>query len=396
MKQVKFLYEDKFTSKELSDIKAMIQRHIYRYLIILLEARERFEDEEYASRKKVEENTPSTSSGNTGPELQLVEANIFTLSARLKDQADWFLQTDACGELEKYYPAVTREHASVIEELWRDPAIQATYRRRAELHFLPDVAEHFLEKVVSISSNDYSPVDRDILFAEGVTNDFGLAEVQFCMEENYRASGPYTESLEQSLPEARYHLIRITGSGITDGCKLFKMFDDVRIVIFCVALDSYDQMWSNGNEPLQNKMLLTRDLFESIIKYPLFRDKQVVLFFNKFDSLEEKISAVPLTACEWFSEFHPVKSSIQTTSALAQQAYTYIAHMFKKHFEMVNPSGSKLYTFQLKALERSSVSAALQYVKEILVWEQMKMQGVPRCSFYTTETSSLVIEANRR
>ncbi|KAI5071064.1 hypothetical protein GOP47_0013315 [Adiantum capillus-veneris] len=395
IKQAKFLYEDKFTPKELQDIKALIQRNIYRYLIVLLEARERFEDEENAIRKKVQENTPSTSSGDAGPELQSVKANIFSLTARLKDQADWFLRTDANGELEKYCPAVTREHASVIEELWRDPAIQATHKRKAELHLLPDVAEHFLSKVVSISSNDYSPLDRDILFAEGVTNDFGLAEVQFCIEEESQGSGPYAQSLEQSLAEPRYHLIRISSSGSTDGCKLFKMFDDVRAVLFCVALDSYDQMWPNGNEPLQNKMLLSRDLFGSIVKYPSFRDKPVVLFLNKYDSFEEKISIVPLTTCEWFSDFHPVKSSTQTSSALAQQAYTYVAHMFKKHFEIVNPGGGKLYTFQLKALDRSSVGAALQYVKEILVWEDVKNQGVPLTSCYTTETSSLVIQAQR-
>jgi hypothetical protein len=49
MNQVKFLYND-FTPGEVHKLKLMIQRDIYKYIIILLEARERFEDEENIKR----------------------------------------------------------------------------------------------------------------------------------------------------------------------------------------------------------------------------------------------------------------------------------------------------------------------------------------------------------
>lgn len=392
-KQAKFLYGEQFTFKELQDIKAVIQRNIYKYIVILLEARERFEDEENAKRRELEENTPSTSaqreSGDTGQELLSLQKNVFIMTARLKDQADWFLQADASGDLEKYYLEVTREHASLIEELWKDPAIQATYKRRAELHMLPDVAGDFLNRVVDISANTYSPSDRDILFAEGGTHGTGIAEMQFCMDEDGAGSGAYNENYNEPLSEVRYHLIRINGSGIADGCKLLKMFDDVQAVIFCVALDSYDQMWSDGRCPVQNKMLVSRNLFESILTHPNFKDKPMVLLLNKYDLFLQKVHTVPLQSCEWFSDFNPVKSTSHTPQAMAEQAYTYIAHMFKKLFEMVNPNGGKLYTFQLQGRERSTVNAAFQYLKEILVWEESKKRPLPLTSLYTSETSSL-------
>lgn len=193
----------------------------------------------------------------------------------------------------------------------------------------------------------------------------------------------------------RYQLIRVQARGLGENCKWLEMFEDVRVVIFCVSLNDYDQYSYDANGELVNKMILSQRFFESIVTHPTFEQIDVLLILNKFDQFEEKIERVPLTHCEWFEDFHPVISpyrsrsdsnNINNSPSLGQLGFHYIAVKFKRLYASL--TSQKLYVSLVKGLEPNSVDEALKYSREILKWDEERVNFSLSDSVYSTEPSS--------
>lgn len=387
-KQAKILYKEiPFTEEERESIKFIIQSNVYGYLGILLEGRERFEDEALNEMKK----TVSTGNGVADD-----EKTIYSIPPRLKTFSDWLLKTMVAGNLEDIFPAATREYAPVVEELWNHPAMQATYKRRNELEMLPGVSSYFLEQAVNISRADYTPSDVDILYAEHVTSSNGLSSVDFSFPQ--LSSDESDDKTDQHNSLLRFQLIRVQARGFGENCKWLEMFEDVRVVIFCVSLSDFDQYVTDGDGNSVNKMMLNKKLFNSIVTHPTYDQMEFLLVLNKFDLFEEKLERVPLTSCDWFSDFQPIVSrnshnknissnNINHSPSMGQMASHYVAVKFKKLYSSL--TDRKLYVSVVKGLEPNSVDQTLKYAREILKWDEEKPNfNFNEYSMYSSEESS--------
>ncbi|KAF3601650.1 hypothetical protein F2Q69_00032888 [Brassica cretica] len=353
-KQARSLYKVPFPEDERERIKVIIQTNLYGYLAMVLEAHE----EEM-------NNTGDESSAKT----------VSTISPRLKHFSDWLLKEKEEGNL-KIFPASSRENAQTVAELWRVPAIQATYKRLRDT--LPRSAVYFLGRILEISRAEYNPSEMDILQAEGISSIEGLSCVEFSFP-----STAQEDSLEidyQHDPEMKYQLIRLKPRCLRENWKLLEMFEDADLVIFCVSLTDYGEYIEDADGVLVNKMIANKQLFESMVNHPILAGKRFLLILTKFDLLEEKIEEVPLRTCEWFEDFNPLISQNQTSRhnpPMAQRAFHYIGYQFKRLYDsLVEPFSMrgggrsfrpKLFVSQV-SLESDTVDNALRYAREILKW----------------------------
>ncbi|KAK6148005.1 hypothetical protein DH2020_018917 [Rehmannia glutinosa] len=366
-KQAKFMYSNKFTTEELQNIKLIIQSNMYRYLSILLEGRELFEEEFLIENESASLAADRSVRGEM--EFDGSRQCIYSVNQKINNFSDWLLDIIATGDVDTFFPAAAREYAPVIDEIWNDPAIQESYKRRDELHFLPDVAKHFLDRVMEISSNEYQPSEKDILFAEGVTPTNGLACIEFSFDDHSAISEIYNQHWESQQPLSKYQLAYLSSKGPNDGCKWLEMFESMNFVVFCVSLSDYDRMWTHRTGLKQNKMLASRNFFENVAKHYCFEGTPFLLLLTDYDLFEDKINRVPITVCEWFRDFDPLKTHSKNLS-MAHQAFYYIAVKFKELYTSI--TGRKLYVRQVEGHDQKSVDEAFRYMREIIEWEEVK------------------------
>ncbi|CAB1338139.1 unnamed protein product [Coregonus sp. 'balchen'] len=147
-----------------------------------------------------------------------------------------------------------------IQALWADSAIQHAYDRRREFQL------------------SYIPSQQDVLLARKPTK--GIHEYDFEIK---------------SVP---FKMVDVGGQR-SERRRWFECFDSVTSILFLVSSSEYDQVLMEDR--LTNRLRESLNIFETIVNNRVFLSVSIILFLNKTDLLEEKVSNVSLS--KYFPEY---------------------------------------------------------------------------------------------
>eukprot|EP00457_Paulinella_chromatophora_P010657 gb/GEZN01010768.1/.p1 GENE.gb/GEZN01010768.1/~~gb/GEZN01010768.1/.p1 ORF type:complete len:367 (-),score=51.88 gb/GEZN01010768.1/:19-1119(-) len=172
------------------------------------------------------------------------------------------------------------KNAEQIEALWKDTGIKTRYANR-HFYVLSDSAGYFLSKVKVICKDDYIPSLDDVFRARVQTQ--GIVEDTF-----------HIQVSENSDKKDIISMFDVGGQR-SERRHWLHCFENVTALLYVAALSEYDMALLEDTST--NRMQESLNLFEDICESRWFAKSSIILFLNKRDLFEDKITKVPLTVC---------------------------------------------------------------------------------------------------
>jgi len=236
-------------------------------------------------------------------------------------------------------PAITKEIADAVTNLWVDNAIKQTFARSSEYQ-LNDSTQYYFDNIVRISAPNYIPSEQDVLRSRVKTT--GVLETVFEVE------------------DIIFRLVDVGGQR-SERRKWIHCFEDVTAIIFCVALSEYDLKLYEDNET--NRMHESMQLFRELCNTKWFAQTAFILFLNKKDIFEDKIKRVPLTVC--FPEYS------------GPQAFDPASTFVRERFLELNENKQKtIYAHMTCATDTNNIIIVFNAVRDIILNKTLEKIGV--------------------
>uniref|UniRef100_A0A4W4EWE3 Guanine nucleotide-binding protein subunit alpha n=1 Tax=Electrophorus electricus TaxID=8005 RepID=A0A4W4EWE3_ELEEL len=255
-------------------------------------------------------------------------------------------------------------YVSAVKMLWSDPGIQEAYDRRREYQ-LSDSTKYYLSDLDRIADPSYLPTQQDVLRVRIPTTGiieypFDLQSIIFRFEKLSDVKRVKGDCLHSTCPLLLSLTLRMVdvGGQRSERRKWIHCFENVTSIMFLVALSEYDQVLVESDN--ENRMEESKALFRTIITYPWFQNSSVILFLNKKDLLEEKISYSHLV--DYFPEFDGPQRDAQT-------AREFILKMFVD----LNPDSDKIiYSHFTCATDTENIRFVFAAVKDTILQLNLK------------------------
>lgn len=167
----------------------------------------------------------------------------------------------------------------LLRGLWNDPGIKEAFERRSEFH-LPDSMGYFYDHLDRIIVSDYVPTQQDILYCRKATKTIDEFRI-----------------IISNVP----FLFVDVGGQRTHRQKWFSCFDKVMAILFLASSSEFDQKLMEDTRV--NRLEESRNIFDTIVNHRTFAATSMILFLNKQDLLEDKVTRKKIDISTYFEEF---------------------------------------------------------------------------------------------
>ncbi|KAJ3289218.1 Guanine nucleotide-binding protein G(o) subunit alpha [Rhizoclosmatium sp. JEL0117] len=174
---------------------------------------------------------------------------------------------------------LSQEYCDCVKKLWEDSGVQYCYVRRAEVG-VPECCRYVMENLERIGKKEYMPTDQDVIQARIMTQTISKTVVSF--------------------EKQQYSIIDVGGQK-SQRRKWAPFFDDVRAVVFVVAMSGFDQVLVEDGRT--NRIRDALHVFSCMVNLPAFANVPFIVFMNKKDVFKEKVRDLKTRIADFFPEF---------------------------------------------------------------------------------------------
>ncbi|KAJ8707032.1 hypothetical protein PYW08_011166 [Mythimna loreyi] len=168
----------------------------------------------------------------------------------------------------------TEEYFDHVRLLWRDGGVRECFKRANEYQLI-DSAEYFLDRIDLIEKPDYIPSDADILRCRQKTT--GIQKIEFIVK--------VPKSMHGGVQD--FWMFDVGGQR-GERKKWIQVFEGIHAIWFLVACSDFDQTLREDGS--QNRLKEALVLFEDVWQSRFLLEAGLILFLNKQDILERKVS----------------------------------------------------------------------------------------------------------
>lgn len=322
VKQMKILHKDGFSEAEAYDYRPFVYKNVLDCVKNIINAMVDLAPELIAPQGTV----PEIGDENVGSRKQIL--NYDELSMILDYEHS--INTD-----EPFSPKI----ANIIEKIYSYQEVLDFIKINQGKFYLIDSTQYFCSEIRRIATPDYMPTPADILRTRKKTS--GIYDFRF------------------QMGSTNVHMFDVGGQR-SERKKWIHCFDNVQLIIFCVALSEYDQVLLE--ESSQNRLEESLTLFDSVVNSRWFARTSVVLFLNKIDIFANKLPYSPLE--DHFPDYNGGDN--------INKAVKYILWRFMK----VNRSGLNIYPHVTQATDTSNIELVFAALKETILENSLRDSGI--------------------